>query len=293
MLYYWEEIVMSGRLYYKDKICIVTGANSGIGYAVSEELLRRGAIVHMTDRDPEINTRATGPLSTYKDQVHTRILDVTDQGQVQKVIEETASQAGRLDILFNNAGVGGTTQYEKTTLKDWKTIIDVNLWSVIYGVHYAVPIMLKQGFGHIVNTGSIAGLIPAPFQALYSLTKFGVTGLTESLKYEYAAKGLRFSVVCPANIATPIFNKGIDGKPMDGVKLRIPDDAYPADKAAALILDRVAENKGVIIVPETGQWRGVPWTEFWRRYVLGELDELIYQEARDRRASYETKGTYF
>jgi NAD(P)-dependent dehydrogenase (short-subunit alcohol dehydrogenase family) len=284
---------MSSRPYYKDKICIVTGANSGIGYAVSEELLRRGAIVYMTDRNPEINTRVTGPLSSYKDQVHTRILDVTDQGHVQKAVEETAAQAGRLDMLFNNAGVGATIRYETATLNDWKTIIDVNLWSVIYGVHAAVPIMLKQGFGHIVNTGSIAGLIPPPFQALYSLTKFGVTGLTECLRYEYADKGLRFSVVCPANIATPIFNKGIDGKPILGVELRIPEDAYPADKAAALILDRVAENKGIIIVPETGGYGGVPWTELRRRYVLGELDELMYQLARDRRASFETTGTYF
>ncbi len=284
---------MSSRLYYKDKICIVTGANSGIGYAVSEELLKRGAIVYMTDRNPEIDSRATGPLSTYKDQVHTRVVDVTDQGQVQKAIEETTAQAGRLDILFNNAGVGGTMQYEKATLSDWKTIIDINIWSVIYGVHAAVPIMLKQGFGHIVNTSSIAGVIPAPMQALYCLTKFGITGFTESLKYKYAAKGLRFSVVCPANIATPIFNKGINGKPVDGLELRIPKDAYPADKAAVLILDRVAENKGIIFVPETEQRTGLPWAEVWRRYVLGEVDELIYQEARRRRESYETRGTYF
>ena len=284
---------MSSRLYYKDKICIVTGANSGIGYAVSEELLKRGAIVYMTDRNPEIDSRATGPLSTYKDQVHTRVVDVTDQGQVQKAIEETATQAGRLDMLFNNAGVGGTMPYEKATLSDWKTIIDINIWSVIYGVHAAVPIMLKQGFGHIVNTSSIAGVIPAPMQALYCLTKFGVTGFTESLKYEYAAKGLRFSAVCPANIATPIFNKGINGKPVDGLELRIPKDAYPADKAAVLILDRVAENKGIIFVPETEQRTGLPWAEVWRRYVLGEVDELIYQEARRRRESYETRGTYF
>ncbi|CCJ36517.1 short-chain dehydrogenase/reductase SDR [Methanoculleus bourgensis MS2] len=278
---------MSDSGYYKGNICIVTGANSGIGYAVSEELLRRGAIVYMAGRSPEKIARAADQLSAYGDRVRTLIMDVTKQEEVEKGIAGAAAEAGRLDMLFNNAGVGGTLQFETATLEDWKTIIDVNLWSVIYGVHAAVPIMLKQGSGHIVNTGSVAGLIPFPFQALYSLTKYGVTGLTECLKYEFADKGLHFSVVCPANIATPIFNKAIDGKAYG--ELRIPDDAYPVDKAAALILDRVAEHKGIIIVPEE------PNTEAWRGYVCGdpEVEELLLQMARDRRAAYEKGGMYF
>jgi short-subunit dehydrogenase len=147
--------------------------------------------------------------------------------------------------------------------------------------------MLKQGFGHVVNTSSIAGIVPPPFQALYSLTKYGVTGLTECLKYEYAEKGLYFSTICPANIATAIFNKGIDGQAHG--ELRIPDDAYPADKAAALILDRVAEHKGIIVVPED------PYTDLWKGYVLGtpEIEERLLQMARERREAFEKGGTYF
>jgi NADP-dependent 3-hydroxy acid dehydrogenase YdfG len=172
---------MNNTEYYTDKICIVTGANSGIGYALSEELLKRGAIVYMAGRSQEKIAKAADQLSAYRDQIRPLIVDVTQQEQVQNGIEETAAEAGRLDLLFNNAGVGGTIPFENATLEDWKTIIDVNLWSVIYGVYAAVPIMLKQGSGHIVNTGSIAGIVPLPFQALYSLTKYGVTGLTESL----------------------------------------------------------------------------------------------------------------
>lgn len=273
--------------YYKGKVCIVTGANSGIGYAISEELLKRGAIVYMAGRSPAKLADAAGQLSAYKDQIHTLVVDVTNQEQVEKGIEATAAEAGRLDLLFNNAGVGGTIPFEQATLDDWKTIIDVNIWSVVYGVHAAVPIMLKQGFGHIVNTSSIAGIVPPPFQALYSLTKYGVTGLTECLKYEYAEKGLYFSTICPANIATAIFNKGIDGTARG--ELRIPSDAYPADKAASLILDRVAEHKGIIVVPED------PYTELWKGYVLGtpEIEERLLQMARDRRDAFEKGGTYF
>ncbi|QYZ78086.1 SDR family oxidoreductase [Methanofollis formosanus] len=273
--------------YYTGKIAIVTGANSGIGYAVSEELLKRGATVYMAGRNPEKIARAAEQLSAYGERVRTLVMDVTKQEQVQKGIEETAAEAGRLDFLFNNAGVGGTLPFEQVTLEDWKTIIDTNLWSVIYGVHFAVPIMLRQGSGHVVNTSSIAGIIPPPFQALYSLTKYGVTGMTECLKYEFAEKGLHFSTICPANIATAIFNKSIDGKTHG--ELRIPDDAYPVEKAAAFILDRVAEQKGIIIVPED------PNTDVWKGYVLGdrEVEERLFQMARDRREAFEKGGTYF
>lgn len=278
---------MSNSEYYKNKICIVTGGNSGIGYALCEELLKRGAIVYMAGRNPEKVANAAEQLSEYGDKIHTLIVDVTVQEQVQRAIEDTAAEAGRLDFLFNNAGVGGTLPFEKATLEDWKTIIDTNLWSVIYGVHTAVPIMVKQGYGHIINTSSVAGIIPFPFQALYSLTKFGVTGLTECLKYEYAEKGIYFSTICPANIATPIFNKGINGKAHG--KLRIPDDAYPVDKAAVDILDKVSENEGIIVVPEE------PSTEGWRKYVLGdpEAEKLLLQMAHERRESYGKKGSYF
>ncbi|PWR75443.1 SDR family oxidoreductase [Methanospirillum stamsii] len=271
--------------YYKDKICIVTGANSGIGYAVSEELLKRGAVVYMAGRNPGKLTDAAGKLSGYGDRVHTLVMDVTNQEQVQKGIEDTASKAGRIDLLFNNAGVGGTLPYEQATLEDWKNIIDTNLWSVIFGVHAAVPIMLRQKAGHIVNTSSIAGIVPFPFQALYSLTKYGVTGYTECLKYEYLDKGLHFSTICPANIATPIFNKGIDGTSHGD--LRIPEDAWPVEKAAALILDRVSEQKGIIIVPEE------PYTDLWKGYINGEQEDMLIQLAHDRRKSFETGGSYF
>ena len=278
---------MSNSEYYKNKICMVTGGNSGIGYALCEELLERGAIVYMAGRNPEKVASAARQLSKYGDQIHTVIVDVTVQDQVEKAIKDTVAETGRIDFLFNNAGVGGTLPFEIATLDDWKTIIDTNLWSVIYGVNSAVPIMLKQGSGHIINTSSVAGIIPFPFQALYSLTKYGVTGLTECLKYEYAEKGLYFSTVCPSDVATPIFKKTIDGKTHD--KAKIPESAYPADMAAIDILDKVAEHKGIIVVPEE------PSTEGWKNYVRGDqkTEEFLLQMAHDRRESLEKGGSYF
>jgi len=241
----------------------------------------------MLGRNPEKVAKAAEQLATHGDRVHTLVADVTKQEQVEKAIEGTAAEAGRLDMLFNNAGVARGLLFETATLEDWKTIIDTNLWSVIYGVHAAVPLMLKQGFGHIVNTGSIAGLIPVPLQALYDLTKYGVVGLSECLRYEYAEKELHFSVICPGNIATPIFGKGLDGTVRDDVSP--PDDAIPADKAASYILGRVAERKGIIVVPEE------PNTEWWKGYVLGDMEaeDTLLKIAHDRRAAFEKGVSYF
>lgn len=266
--------------HFKEQVCIVTGANSGIGYAISEELLKRGAIVYMAGRNPQKISDAAEKLSKYQNQIHTLKVDVTQQEQVQKAIEDTFNEEGELNFLFNNAGVGGTKPFTIATLDDWKMIIDTNLWSVIYGVYTAIPIMLKQGSGHIINTSSIAGILPMPFQSLYCLTKFGVTGLTESLKYEYAERGLRFSTICPSAVASNIWNKRIDGQ-SEG-KLEIPEDAYPADKAAFDILNGVAENKGIIPIPQEFN------ADMWKKYVLGEreAEDYLLNLSHDRREGY-------
>ena len=270
---------MDQKEYYQDKICIVTGANSGIGYALSEELLKRGATVYMAGRNPEKVAKAAAQLSAYEGQVRILVVDVTKQEQVQQAIEGTAAETGRLDMLFNNAGISLLGLFETATLDDWKTIIDTNLWSVIHGVH------AKQGFGHIVNTSSVGGIIPFPMQTIYNCIKYGVTGLSESLRYEYAEKGLHFSVVCPGDIATPVFSKVVDSK---GRGTEIPDDAYPADKAASDILDGVAERQGRIIVPYE------PNHLVYGGYILGneQVEDFLLKHAHDHRILFETEGRF-
>jgi NAD(P)-dependent dehydrogenase (short-subunit alcohol dehydrogenase family) len=277
--------IMSNNGYYQDKICIVTGANSGIGYALSEELLKRGAIVSMAGRDTRKIIDAAGKLSAFGDGVRTLVVDVTKQDQVQKAIERTAAETGRLDMLFNNAGIFKPMLFETGTLDDWKTMIDTNLWSVIYGVHAAVPIMLRQGSGHIVNTSSLAGLVPYPMQVIYDTTKYAVVGMSESLRYEYAEKGIRVSVICPGDIATPIFSKIGDGT---GQGAAIPAEAYPVDKAAIYILDHVAEGDGRIIVPYE------PNHLIYGGYVLGDrnVEEFLLKHAHDHRIRFETEGRF-
>jgi NAD(P)-dependent dehydrogenase (short-subunit alcohol dehydrogenase family) len=267
--------------YYQDKICIVTGANSGIGYALSEELLRRGATVHMAGRDQKKVIAAAGQLSSYGDRVRTLVVDVTKQEQVQTAIDRTAAESGRLDMLFNNAGIFKPMLFETGTFDDWKTMIDTNLWSVIYGVHAAVPIMLRQRSGHIVNTSSLAGLVPYPMQVIYDTTKYAVVGMSESLRYEYAEKGIRVSVICPGDIATPIFSKLGQGA-------AIPVEAYPVDKAASYILDHVAAGDGRIIVPYE------PNHLIYGGYILGDrnVEEFLLKHAHDHRIRFEKEDRF-
>jgi NAD(P)-dependent dehydrogenase (short-subunit alcohol dehydrogenase family) len=229
--------------------------------------------MQMLGRNSEKVAKVAEQLATHKDRVHT-VVDVTKQEQVQQAIEGTAAEAGRLDMLFNNAGIPGPKLFEMTTPEDFKTITDTNLWSVVYSMRTVVPIMLKQGSGHIVNTSSYSGLVPYPGSSLYSMTKFAVTGLTEALKYEYADRNIHFSTICPGNIATPILKKDMYSKVNE--ELPSPPDAIPANKATVYILDRVAERKGIIVVPEE------PWADLWKGYVLGgkAVEEMYLRHAR-------------
>ena len=276
---------MEHKAYYQDKICLVTGANSGIGYAMSEELLKRGATVYMAGRDQKKISAAAGQLFPFRDHVRTLVVDVTRQDQVQKAIEVTAAEAGGQDMLFNNAGIFKPMLFEHGTIDDWREMIDTNLWSVIYGVHAAIPLMIGQGSGHIVNTASLAGLVPYPMQVIYDTTKYAVVGLSESLRYEYAEKGIRVSVICPGDIATPIFSKLVDSKGQGAV---IPKEAYPVDRAASYILDHVAEGDGRIIVPYE------PNHLIYGGYILGDknVEEFLLKHAHDHRIRFEKEGRF-
>ena len=168
-------------------------------------------------------------------------------------------------------------QIETATLETWRRIIDLNLWGVIYGVDAALPIMRKQGHGHIVNTSSIAGIIPPPYQALYCASKYAVTGMTECLRYELANEGVRFSLICPGNVATNIFGG-----------LTPPDDAISPETAAQIILTGVANNENLIIFPDKYKKMYENY-----RYHPNEAEKNLLALADERREAYRKGGKYY
>jgi len=135
--------------HFRGKSCVITGAASGIGFAVTAALLKAGAVVFMADLDKERLSSAIEQLDAHVGRLHSMAVDVTDPQQVQQLIANAASQHGSLDFLFNNAGVGGTLPIEQATLEHWRRIFDLNLWGVIYGIDAALPVMRRQGSGRI------------------------------------------------------------------------------------------------------------------------------------------------
>ncbi len=251
---------LSGQIrIFQGATAIVTGGASGIGRALSMELAGRGCEVTLADLQDELAETVAGEIRTAGGRARAVVLDVTDGSAVEAVIKETVARSGRLDYLFNNAGIGIGGNLEHHSLADWHRIVDVNLNGVIHGVQAAYPVMQAQGFGHIVNTASVAGLGPCPGMVSYGTTKYAVVGLSKSLRPEAARLSIRVSVFCPGFIRTPILDRG--GKygkmltPLSEAQekhmLAMMEKFRPMapEQFAVKALDAVAKNKAVIIIP--------------------------------------------
>jgi len=167
---------------FEDAVSIVTGGASGIGLALGQALAARGSQVVLADRQLDLAEEAATGLRSSGARVTVAELDVRDFAAVERVVQQAIDQHGRLDFLFNNAGIGIAGDVQVHELQDWYEMLDVNLRGVIHGIQAAYPIMVGQGFGHIVNTASMAGLIPTPGCTGYAATKHAVVGLSESLR---------------------------------------------------------------------------------------------------------------
>ncbi|RJL34300.1 SDR family NAD(P)-dependent oxidoreductase [Bailinhaonella thermotolerans] len=244
---------------------IVTGGASGIGLALAHELVRRGASVTVADIDGDGAERAAKRLSA-EGAVSAARLDVTDAGAVAELYHRVAAENGGLDLVFNNAGiaVGGTT--DELTLDHWNRAIDVNLRGVVHGVHAAYPIMVAQGRGRIVNTASLAGLVPAPLMAPYTATKHAVVGLSLALRAEAALRGVKVHVVCPGFVDTPLLRNANPDLPKTEIgehareaAIEVQRRLYDADALARDVMRGLARDRALIVAPASGRaaWRGV------------------------------------
>lgn len=235
---------------FTGKVAIVTGGASGIGRAVSEEMARRGAMLVVTDINADGADEVCAGIAVAGGKAKAACLDVTKAEDVQRLVEETAAEYGRLDYIFNNAGIAIAAEIRDMSLEDWRRIIDINLWGVIYGTMAAYPLMIGQGFGHIVNTASTAGLVGFPTLGAYCTTKHAVVGLSTSLRAEAAAFGVKVSVVCPGFIRTGIFEAATVLKmSRDEVLEKADAVSMGVEQAALKILRGVEKNKMIVNFP--------------------------------------------
>jgi NAD(P)-dependent dehydrogenase (short-subunit alcohol dehydrogenase family) len=247
---------------FNEATAIVTGGASGIGRALAKELAKRGCEVVLADRQIQLAGEVASGIRASGGKASALEIDVTDYSAVERLVRETTERTGRLDYIVNNAGIGIGGNVRDYTIQDWDQIVDVNLRGVINGVQAAYPIMIKQGFGHIVNTASMAGLIPSPAVVAYSTTKHAIVGLSKSLRAEAASVGVYVSVLCPGVIRTPILEGGRYGR----MSTEIPPETMrqlweklrpmPADVFACKAINAIAKNKAIIVVP---LW----WKLFW------------------------------
>jgi NAD(P)-dependent dehydrogenase (short-subunit alcohol dehydrogenase family) len=243
---------------WSGKVAIVTGGAGGLGKAMAQEMILRGCHVVLADIDTELLARTESELRATGARIDARAVDVRDPAQVAELVGGTRRSLGRLDYLFNNAGINLCAELRDTTLEDWNRLIDVNLRGVVHGVHAAYPIMREQGFGHIVNTASAAGLVPAAGEGAYCATKHAVVGLSSALRIEAEAFGVQVSVVCPGLIDTPILRSTkyvkLDPNALVAVTPQRPMDSR---RAARVILRGVERGDFFIVVTATAHaiWR--------------------------------------
>lgn len=236
---------------FRDKTAIVTGGASGIGKGLCEELCGRGADVVIADINGEAAQNVAAGLKASGGRAQAVCLDVTVEEDVRKLVEETAARSGKLDYVFNNAGIGIGGEVQDMTLDHWKRIVDVNLWGVVYGTLAAYTVMVEQGSGHIVNTASSAALVPGPLLTAYSMTKHAVLGLSTSLRAEGAGLGVKVSAVCPGFIDTPIFDSNTYVNTSKEIAFSIvPSWLKPmsTQDCARAVLRGVSRNRGIIPV---------------------------------------------
>jgi NAD(P)-dependent dehydrogenase (short-subunit alcohol dehydrogenase family) len=242
---------------------IITGGASGIGKSLAEELARRGCEVVLADLQIEKAQDVATQIQTSGGRAKAVKVDVTDFPAMERMVQETFERTGRLDYIFNNAGIAIGCTANHYTISDWNKIIDINLRGVANGIQAAYFIMIEQGFGHIVNMASMAGLMPNPVNVAYAATKHAVVGLSLSLRAEAANLGVRVSVICPGVIRTPILDGGKYGKILMNIpaeKLRdMWEELKPMapDVFARKVLNEIAKNKAIIIVPSF--WKLLWW----------------------------------
>jgi len=252
--------------HYEGKVAVVTGAASGIGRALAEALVGRGATVVLADVDEAGAEAAADAMAAGPPGRAAGVgLDVRDADAVLELVQRTAADHGHLDLLCNNAGVGIGGPVTELSREHWERAIDVNLRGVVNGVLAAYPVMVRQGRGHIVNTASLAGLLPSPMLTPYGMTKHAVVGLSESLRMEAAAHGVRVSVVCPGVIDTPLLDRGnpadlpgVPGMPDTRTMLSaLIGPPYPAAALAQDVLRGVERNRAHIVAPRHARmaWR--------------------------------------
>ncbi len=239
---------------FAGKVAVVTGAGSGIGQALAIELGRSGASVAISDVDTEGLKVTEDRLSAIGAKVKADRLDVTERERFLVYADEVKEHFGKVNQIYNNAGIAYTGDIDVTAFKDIERVMDVDYWGVVNGTKAFLPHLISSGDGHVVNISSVFGLFAVPGQAAYNSAKFAVRGFTEALRQEMilAKLPVRVTTVHPGGIKTAIARNATAAEGVDTASLAQWFDSKMArtspERAAQIILEAVAKDRARVLV---------------------------------------------
>jgi NADP-dependent 3-hydroxy acid dehydrogenase YdfG len=217
------------------KVVVITGASSGLGEATARHLAAQGATVVLGARRIDRLQALADELTRSGARVRVMATDVTDRGQVQRLVDGAVQAYGRIDVMLNNAGLMPQSPLERLKVDEWDRMIDVNIKGVLYGIAAALPHMKLQKSGHIINVSSVAGHKIRAGGAVYAATKHAVRALSEGLRQEVKAYNIRTTVISPGAVATELPDTISEPDVAATMRKMYDEIAIPADSFARVV----------------------------------------------------------
>jgi len=264
---------------FEDKVAAISGAGSGIGRSLARELAGRGAHLALCDIDEDGLAETVALCEGSGVKVTSQRVDVAGRAAVEAWADRVVAEHGRVNLVFNNAGVACGATVEGVSYEDFEWLMNINFWGVVYGTKAFLPHLVASGDGHIVNMSSVFGLISVPAQSAYNSSKFAVRGFTDALRMELEAarNGVSATTVHPGGVKTNIARNarmdeavmGRDAADFDKIAMTTPD------KAARLILAAVQKNKRRVLIGPDAKF-----IDFVSRLPAGLYQSVLARGAR-------------
>ena len=262
---------------YPKKRVLITGATSGLGLALAFEFGQRGWKVAVTGLAAEEIAACASAVRQAGGETLELVLDVTRQDHFVAAAQQVAEQWQGLDVLVNNAGIGSAGRMEVHPMESWRMVLDVNLWSVIYGCHTFISVLRKGGKGHILNVASASGLAGLPEMSSYNASKAAVVAISETLKAELVDDNIDVTVSCPSafrsNIGSGPLSKEMSGTVGKTIVAHMLSTKVTAQDIARYNI-RSMEKRKLYSVPQTDarmMWRIARWLPEQYRNLLTYL----------------------
>lgn len=263
-------------------VAVITGAGSGMGRCLAQQLAVKGSSLALADVSERSLTETIALLGGTPGNITRHIVNVADEAQVKAFADEVAAQHGRATFLFNNAGVALLGLLEEISLQDFRWVMDINFWGVVYGVTYFLPLLKKEKRAHIINTSSLLGFFGASGQGAYCASKFAVRGYTESLHHELLGTNVGVTCVHPGFVRTAIAQHAKVGQ-QAGATLREESVTRfekvartDAPTAAAKILRGVELGKARVLIGADAYfvdiWQRLKPASYWN-FIAKQFDD--------------------